>query len=53
MKTRSESIAPEGKHFLLCMRHQSWCPLCRTKEWNLLMTKISRHTDVISHGGYW
>jgi len=43
----------KGKHFLFRMRHPSWCPLCRIKEWNVLMTTIWWPTDVISHGSHW
>jgi len=25
-------VLRNGKHFLLRMRHPSWCPLCRIKE---------------------
>jgi len=38
---------------MLRIRHQSWCPLCRIKEWNLLLTTISWLTVVISHCGQW
>jgi len=26
-----------GKHFLLRMRHPSWCPLCRIKDNNIMV----------------
>jgi len=54
MKTRSEIMrSGRVRNFLLRIRHPSWCPLCRIKEWNVLMTTILWPTDVISHGGNW
>jgi len=50
---RWNQVLRKGKNFILRMRHLSWCPLCRIKEWNELMTTISWLTDVISHGGHW
>jgi len=50
---RWNQVLREDKHFLLRMRHPSWCPQYRIKEWNVLMTTISWSTDVISHGGHW
>jgi len=50
---RWNQVLRKGKHFLLGMSHPSWCPLCRIREWNLLMTTISWPNDVISHGGHW
>jgi len=49
-KPEEKSGVREGKHFLLRMRHPWWCPLCRIKEWNVIMTTISWPTGVISHG---
>jgi len=49
---RWNQVLRKGKHSLLHMRHPSWRPLCRIKEWNVLMTTISWPTDVISHGGH-
>jgi len=47
-------VLRKGKHFLLRMRHPLWCPLCRIKEWNvLMMATIYWPTDVVSHGGHW
>jgi len=46
---RWNQVLRKGKHFLLHMRHLSWCPLCRINEWNVLMTTISWPKDIISH----
>jgi len=46
-------VLRKGRHFLLCMRHPSWCPVCHIKDWNVFMTTISWPTDAISHGGHW
>jgi len=50
---RWNQVLWKGKDFLLRVRHPSWCPLCRIKEWNVFLTTISWPTDVISHGGQW
>jgi len=34
---RWNQVLRKDKHFLLCMRHPSWCPQCRIKKWNILM----------------
>jgi len=44
---RWNQVLRKGKHFLLRMRNPSWYPLCRIKEWNVLMTTIAWPTDVI------
>jgi len=47
MNQRWNQVLWKGKHFLLRMRHPWWCPLCRIKKRNVLMTTISWPTDVI------
>jgi len=49
---RRNQVLRNGKHFLLRVSHQSWCPPGRIKESNALMTTLSWPTDVISHGGH-
>jgi len=34
-KPEENQVLRKGTHFLLRMRHPSWCPLCRIKEWNV------------------
>jgi len=45
---RWNHVLRKGKNFLLRMWHPSWCPLCRIKARNVLVTTTSWPTDITS-----